>query len=269
MDLPARQQPSALQRKGAIAGNVGSGRRADCRRPQCGSPCRARRRARGGRRAGAPRGAQRRRAAQRPVLAPPARQPRDGAALLGEASDRHRARLRPADLHARQLPRPSRRSATAGPSDRRRLLSGAGRSRPRQRPRRRQLAQLVCLFPLGGLAPRQAGVPDGGDRAPPPGLGAATPTHCEASAPRDRLDRRQRLRIAFGCDGAAWDEEKALERYELLCEAGLLGEAAATPAMERPPRGGCRGCGTPCSAITPGCWPAPSARCGAASNASR
>ena len=48
--------------------------------------------------------------------------------------------------------------------------------------------------------------------------------HCEASVPRDRLDRRQRLRIAFGCDGAAWDEEKALERYELLAEAGLLGE---------------------------------------------
>ncbi len=53
-----------------------------------------------------------------------------------------------------------------------------------------------------------------------------TPTHCEASAPHDRQDRHQRLRIAFGCDGATWDEEKALERYELLCEAGLLGEGA-------------------------------------------
>ena len=54
-------------------------------------------------------------------------------------------------------------------------------------------------------------------------------------------DRRQRLRIAFGCDGAAWDEEKALERYELLSEAGLLGEAAAgagngAPAAWRMPR---------------------------------
>ena len=28
-----------------------------------------------------------------------------------------------------------------------------------------------------------------------------TPAHCEASAPPDRLDRRQRLRMAFGCDG--------------------------------------------------------------------
>src|SRR5439155_8058513 len=53
------------------------------------------------------------------------------------------------------------------------------------------------------------------------------PAHCEASAPRDRLDRSQRLRIAFGCDGAAWDEEKALDRYDLLCEAGILGEAGA------------------------------------------
>lgn len=53
-----------------------------------------------------------------------------------------------------------------------------------------------------------------------------TPAHCEATAPRDALDRSQRLRIAFGCDGAAWDGEKTLERYELLSEAGLLGDAA-------------------------------------------
>ena len=68
-----------------------------------------------------------------------------------------------------------------------------------------------------------------------------TPAHCEARAPRDRFDRSQRLRIAFGRDGATWDEEKVLERYELLCEAGLLGEAAGrpgngTPAAWRVPR---------------------------------
>jgi hypothetical protein len=34
------------------------------------------------------------------------------------------------------------------------------------------------------------------------------------------------LRIAFACDAGAWDEEKVLERYELLREAGLAGEAA-------------------------------------------
>ena len=43
-----------------------------------------------------------------------------------------------------------------------------------------------------------------------------------------------------------------------------------TPAMLRPHRlADAAACGTPCSAITPGCWPAPSARCGAASNCSR
>lgn len=37
------------------------------------------------------------------------------------------------------------------------------------------------------------------------------------------LDRQQRVRLAFGT-GTAWDEEKVLERYELLCEAGLLSD---------------------------------------------
>ena len=50
---------------------------------------------------------------------------------------------------------------------------------------------------------------------------------CEARAPHDVRDTGQRLRIAFGLDGAAWDEEKVLERYELLCEAGLYGSTAA------------------------------------------
>jgi hypothetical protein len=37
--------------------------------------------------------------------------------------------------------------------------------------------------------------------------------------------RRDRARLAFGYDGPAWDEEKVLERYELLYEAGLVEEA--------------------------------------------
>jgi hypothetical protein len=44
------------------------------------------------------------------------------------------------------------------------------------------------------------------------------------------LDRSQRLRVAFGCDGGAWDEEKVLERYELMCEAGLIGDVADAAA---------------------------------------
>lgn len=38
-------------------------------------------------------------------------------------------------------------------------------------------------------------------------------------------DLAERLRICFGEDGTGWDEEKVLERYELLYEAGLVEEA--------------------------------------------
>tara|TARA_R110000824_G_scaffold118960_19_gene272688 strand:- start:111834 stop:112916 length:1083 start_codon:yes stop_codon:yes gene_type:complete len=41
-----------------------------------------------------------------------------------------------------------------------------------------------------------------------------------------RGKRRDRLRLFFGLDGGQWDDEKVLERYELLYEAGLLREAA-------------------------------------------
>ena len=37
--------------------------------------------------------------------------------------------------------------------------------------------------------------------------------------------RRDRARLCFGLDGLRWDEEKVLERYELLYEAGLVEEA--------------------------------------------
>jgi hypothetical protein len=38
--------------------------------------------------------------------------------------------------------------------------------------------------------------------------------------------RRERARLCFGLEGLAWDEEKVLERYELLYEAGLVQESA-------------------------------------------
>jgi len=44
-------------------------------------------------------------------------------------------------------------------------------------------------------------------------------------SPSRPIDRSQRLRIAFGFDGGSWDEEKVLERYEILYEAGLVEEA--------------------------------------------
>ncbi|ASY55784.1 MULTISPECIES: NUDIX hydrolase [Sinorhizobium] len=37
--------------------------------------------------------------------------------------------------------------------------------------------------------------------------------------------RRSRVRLAFGLDDFPWDEERVLERYELLYEAGLVREA--------------------------------------------
>jgi hypothetical protein len=39
------------------------------------------------------------------------------------------------------------------------------------------------------------------------------------------VGRRERVRFAFGTEGSPWDEEKVLERYELLYEAGLVEEA--------------------------------------------
>jgi len=38
-------------------------------------------------------------------------------------------------------------------------------------------------------------------------------------------DRAERLRLTFGTEGAPWDEERALDRYEMLYEAGLVAEA--------------------------------------------
>ena len=63
-----------------------------------------------------------------------------------------------------------------------------------------------------------------------------------APSPVESDLRRERLRLAFGVDGPSWDEEKVLERYELLYEAGLVDEAkvdgrpGATP-LANPPLG--------------------------------
>ena len=42
---------------------------------------------------------------------------------------------------------------------------------------------------------------------------------------RHALSRRERVRLAFGIEDAPWDEERVLERYELLYSAGLVPEA--------------------------------------------
>jgi hypothetical protein len=44
---------------------------------------------------------------------------------------------------------------------------------------------------------------------------------------RSLLDLRERASVAFGLDGARWDDERVLERFELMCEAGLMPGLAA------------------------------------------
>jgi hypothetical protein len=57
------------------------------------------------------------------------------------------------------------------------------------------------------------------------------------------LGRRERLRLCFGGGGSQWDEERVLDRYELLYEAGLIeearrdGRAAALARSTRPELG--------------------------------
>lgn len=49
-----------------------------------------------------------------------------------------------------------------------------------------------------------------------------------ANSGQDRTShatRLDRLRLAFGLDGLPWEDERALERYELLYESGLVEEA--------------------------------------------
>jgi hypothetical protein len=47
------------------------------------------------------------------------------------------------------------------------------------------------------------------------------------------LGRRERVRLAFGLEDARWDEERVLDRYELLYEAGLLPEACRDGRVDR------------------------------------
>ncbi|MET1414068.1 NAD regulator [Roseibium sp. HPY-6] len=58
-----------------------------------------------------------------------------------------------------------------------------------------------------------------------PALEAWTLETPPAGEPPKPLSRRERVRMAFGLEVPNWDEERALERYELLYEAGLLREA--------------------------------------------
>ena len=51
-----------------------------------------------------------------------------------------------------------------------------------------------------------------------------------------RSRRQERIEIAFGLEGAPWDQERVLERYELLYEAGLVAEQALDKIVARKDR---------------------------------
>jgi hypothetical protein len=57
-----------------------------------------------------------------------------------------------------------------------------------------------------------------------------------AKDPPTPLDRGRRVRQCFGGDGSGWDEEKVLERYELMWDAGLLGGEGAGREVGIPSR---------------------------------
>lgn len=57
-----------------------------------------------------------------------------------------------------------------------------------------------------------------------------------APAAAIRTTRRQRATLAFGLDGQAWNEELALQRYELLYEAALVPERPGSDAADAPGR---------------------------------
>ena len=61
----------------------------------------------------------------------------------------------------------------------------------------------------------------------PEAIVPALRSYAKAATNEDIAERRRdRARLCFGLDGQTWDEERVLERYELLYEAGLVQEAA-------------------------------------------
>lgn len=60
--------------------------------------------------------------------------------------------------------------------------------------------------------------------------------HLHAWAGREKR-RRERADLVFGFDGAPWDPERTLERYELLWEAGAVDEALRDRGEGRPAPG--------------------------------
>ena len=169
----------------------------------------------GRRRADTATSAPRRRAAERPVLARQHDSLESGAALLGAdqtgielglARRSARSEGAAASPARRQRPPTASPSATSPCSTRASGVAGGA------------VARMVRILPLGGLAERPArtarrdhrALSKGWPAGPLRGVTPATGVSACGSA--------------FGFDGGAWDEEKVLERYELMYEAGLVDE---------------------------------------------
>jgi hypothetical protein len=65
------------------------------------------------------------------------------------------------------------------------------------------------------------------------------------------MSRNGRIDLAFGLNGAAWDEERALERHEILYDAGLLAEARRDAQLAGHHPVTPTGPGTPSGPVTP------------------
>ena len=57
----------------------------------------------------------------------------------------------------------------------------------------------------------------------------------DAKGKPDRTRRQERVDLAFGFSGGTWDNERVLDRYELLYEAGLVFEAGFDADIEPTP----------------------------------
>jgi len=75
-----------------------------------------------------------------------------------------------------------------------------------------------------------------------PGLDASIGSAGSAAQARER---RQRIALAFGLAGHGWEEERALERYELMYGAGLVEEAWRNRAGAEEKRAAIRATGIP------------------------
>lgn len=72
---------------------------------------------------------------------------------------------------------------------------------------------------------RRKGAPQVLEQEILPRLEAWARAPVDPSGPVRPVGRAERVRMCFGTDGGTWDEEKVLERFELLYEAGLAAEA--------------------------------------------